>query len=110
MCDCISLDVRPCTNLSAQSSWMLVRSLGGSCALQEKPLRSPQRVGGAELRPGMQRPKQSYEFLGVKEVHVQRDRCVVMAQRLKGVARWAAFFSSHRRCQVGSCLSSPSSV
>ena len=60
--------------------------------LQEKPLRSPQRVGGAELPPGMQRPKQSYEFLGVEEVHVQRDMCVVMAQRLKGVARWAALF------------------
>ena len=70
-------------------------SSGKVPALQEKPLRSPQRVTGAELPLGMQRPKQSYEFLGVKEVHVQRDACVVMAQRLKGVARWAAFSDTH---------------
>ena len=85
-----SLHVRPCAPLQDYiqgmlSSWKLP-------ALQEKPLRSPQRVGGAELPRGMQRPKQSYEFLGVKEVHVQRNACVVMAQRLKGVARWAASF------------------
>ena len=61
-------------------------------AAQEEPLCSPQRVGGAELPPGMQRPKQSYEFLGVQEVRVQHHTCVVMAQRLKGVVRWAAFF------------------
>ena len=55
--------------------------------MQEKPLCSPCRIGGANLPPGMQRPRQSYEFVGVKEVQVQQDRCVVMAQRLKGVVR-----------------------
>ena len=69
---------------------VLVLLSGRISTLQEKPLRSPQRVGGAELPPGMQRPKQSYAFLGVTEVHVLCDACVVMAQRLKGIARWAA--------------------
>ena len=56
-------------------------------AVQEKPLCSPTRVGGASLPPGMQRPRQSYKFAGVQEVRVQQDACVVMVQRLKGVVR-----------------------
>ena len=32
-------------------------------------------------------PRQSYEFLGVQEVQSQRESCVLMAQRLKGVVR-----------------------
>ena len=48
---------------------------------------SPCIVNGASLPPGMRRPRQSYEYLGVQEVQSQRDSCVVMAQRLKGVVR-----------------------